>query len=362
MRKLHDLVIYRDPAYYPAFPSLVRRPDGEILLAFRRAPNRLAWRERQNLHVDPNSYLMTLRSRSGLTWGGEPDLLHAHAFGGSQDPCLLQLRDGTLLCTGYAWAFLRPEGLAALPGPVLRHPPDAVFLGGFLLRSADGGHRWSGLPTPPAAPGEYYRDPGDRPLPAYNRGALLETRDGRLLWAVAVHDRPDSDHTSVHLLTSPDQGRTWQPGGIVATDARISFNETSLVETPGGELVAFLRTAGHGDRACLARSHDGGGHFAPWIDLGFQGHPLHALPLPDGRVLLTYGHRHPPYGIRARVLAPDCHDAACAPELVLREDGEGHDLGYPWAVTLDDQQVLVAYYFRTAGQPTCLAGTVLGPD
>jgi sialidase-1 len=36
--------------------------------------------------------------------------------------------------------------------------------------------------------------------------------------------------------------------------------------------------------------------------MGFQGHPLHVLRLPDNRELLTYGYRHKPYGIRACIL------------------------------------------------------------
>ncbi len=38
LRKVRDVVVYADPDYHCAFPSVVRRPDGELLLAFRRAP------------------------------------------------------------------------------------------------------------------------------------------------------------------------------------------------------------------------------------------------------------------------------------------------------------------------------------
>ncbi|HEY0456531.1 MAG TPA: exo-alpha-sialidase, partial [Verrucomicrobiae bacterium] len=40
IRKLKDVVIYEDPKFYCAFPSIVRRADGELLVAFRRAPER----------------------------------------------------------------------------------------------------------------------------------------------------------------------------------------------------------------------------------------------------------------------------------------------------------------------------------
>jgi hypothetical protein len=40
LRKVEDLIVYRDDQFYSAFPSIVRRRDGELLTAFRRAPNR----------------------------------------------------------------------------------------------------------------------------------------------------------------------------------------------------------------------------------------------------------------------------------------------------------------------------------
>ena len=56
-------LIYQDDLFYCAFPSIVRRPDGELLVAFRRAPNRRLLGEANNSHTDPNSYLVLVRSR-----------------------------------------------------------------------------------------------------------------------------------------------------------------------------------------------------------------------------------------------------------------------------------------------------------
>ena len=80
--------------------------------------------------------------------------------------------------------------------------------------------------------------------------------------------------------------------------------------------------------------------------MGFQGHPLNALRLPDNRVLLTYGYRHKPHGIRARILNPECKDFDTASEIVLRDDGDNGDIGYTWPVQLDNSRVLVIYYFN----------------
>ena len=53
MRKIRDLVVYADPRYYCAFPSIVRRPDGELIVAFRRAPDRRARQREQHDHGHP---------------------------------------------------------------------------------------------------------------------------------------------------------------------------------------------------------------------------------------------------------------------------------------------------------------------
>jgi hypothetical protein len=109
LRKVKDVVIYEDAKFYSSFPSVIKRPGGELLVAFRRAPDRRIFGEKGNSHVDPNSYLVMVRSRDGETWTKEPGLIYAHPFGGSQDPCLLQLRDGTLICTSYGWALVRKQ-------------------------------------------------------------------------------------------------------------------------------------------------------------------------------------------------------------------------------------------------------------
>ena len=357
--KVRNVVVYEDALFHSAFPSVIKRPDGELIVAFRRAPNRKALGEEKNYHVDPNSYLMSVTSKDGLTWSRQPTLIYADALGGSQDPCMLQLRDGTILCMTYGWTFVRPDGVLKLKEPFLQNYPGSIFNGGSYLRSTDGGKTWAGPLYPPSTPVEMLHNPYGKIVPAYNRGALVEGKDGRIFWVVAATDQMSPRRTSTHLMVSSDQGLTWNYAAPVATDAKASFNETSIYETPKGDLVAFLRSENMKDEACIARSTDGGKSFQKWEGMGFQGHPLHALRLPDNRVLLTYGYRHPPLGIRARILNAECTDFATAKEIVLRDDGGTTDLGYPWSVQLDPAHVLVTYYHNLPGSIQHIAGTIL---
>ena len=360
VKKIKDVLIYKDSTYYCAFPSVVKKADGELLLAFRRAPNKVILGEEWNDHFDLNSYLVSLTSKDGENWDKTPELMYAHAFGGSQDPCLLQLKDGTLLCTSYGWTTVRADGVAHLKKPYF----EAIgyyFLGGYYIKSEDGGKKWKGPFYPPGISPEIHYGAYGNKLPAYNRGALYESKDGRIFWIVVA--RHNNKITSNHLIVSEDKGSTWKYLGEVAKHSRISFNEASVIETPRGDIIGFLRTADFDDQAVIARSKDGGKTFK-WQSMGFTGHPSNALQLPDGRVLLTYGYRHKPFGIRARILNAECTDFETAPEMVLREDGDNDDIGYTWPVQLDKNRVLVVYYFnKTEGKKydgiTYIAGTIL---
>jgi hypothetical protein len=357
IHKIKDVVIYEDARFYSSFPSVIRRPDGELTVAFRRAPDRRAFGEKDVTHCDPNSYLVTVRSMDGENWSKEPELLYAHPFGGSQDPCLLQLHDGTLLCTSYGWTFIKQDDIDNLKKPVSNYG-EAVFLGGYVLRSTDGGKNWQGPFYPPHIQPEILLTPFGDGIPAYNRGALQEGKTGRIYWAVAATDSESPKKSSVHLLVSDDKGISWNYSSPIAVDAKASFNETSVYETPKGDMVAFLRTAEMNDQACIARSKDGGKTFQ-WETMGFQGHPLNAIRLPDNRVLLTYGYRHQPFGIRARILNAECTDFATAAEFVLRDDGGSGDIGYTWPVVLNDNKVLVVYYFNKDDGARHIAGTMI---
>ena len=356
IRKIEDVVIYKEEKFYSAFPSIVRRPNGDLLLAFRRAPDRRLLGEKGFTHTDPNSYLVSVRSKdNGKTWTKNPELVSAHPFGGSQDPCMLQLRDGSILCTSYGWALI--EQASTLKG-VFRYG-NFCFLGGYMVKSSDGGNSWKGPIVPPPCKDEVSLDPFGEPVPAYNRGAMCEGKDGRLYWVVASNGALAPKRTATHLMISEDKGETWKYSCPVAQDEKVTFNETSLYETPKGDLVAFMRTADFDDHTTLARSTDGGKTFQPWEDAGFQGHPHYALRLPDKRVLLVYGYRHAPFGIRARVLNPECTDARTAQEIVLRDDGGSGDLGYPWATMISKNRALVVYYFNQANGTRHIAGTVV---
>jgi len=150
-----------------------------------------------------------------------------------------------------------------------------AFLGGFMLRSVDGGTSWQPPILPPKCDGEFYLDIFGQPIRAYNRGAMCEALTGRLYWVVAVNTNAPRGRTETHLMISSDKGSTWKYSCPVAQDPKAVFNETSLYETPSGDLIAFLRTAGLDDHLCIARSTDHGRSFSEMGRCGIQGNPFY---------------------------------------------------------------------------------------
>jgi len=96
----------------------------------------------------------------------------------------------------------------------------------------------------------------------------------------------------------------------------------------------------------------------PWINN--DGNPPHLIELEDGRWVLTYGHRAPPYGIRARISRDQ--GQTWGDEIVLRDDGANWDLGYPRSVQRGDGAVVTTYYFNDTNQKErYIAATIWNP-
>ncbi len=88
--------------------------------------------------------------------------------------------------------------------------------------------------------------------------------------------------------------------------------------------------------------------------------PAAAVTLGDDSVVVAYGYRTEPYGIRGRITT-DCGET-WSEEFVLRDDGRSADLGYPRMVARPDGTLLVVYYFTTVERKEQhIAATIFDP-
>jgi hypothetical protein len=239
------------------------------------------------------------------------------------------------------------------------HLTSFVLWGPSVRRSDDGGVTFGAHAYLPIAPGSTDRFAERR---GANRGALrgaIVERGGEVL--VPIYDDVGGI-PGVRIYVSTDGGRSFAHRAVVTDPARIiGLQEPSLVLTASGALVLLCRTTGAGDAIVSARSEDGGLTWSALTKHATRGHPSHATRLRDGRVLLVYGYRHAPYGVRAKLLDAELADLDTAEEIVVRDDGAGPDLGYPWSVELPDGRVLITYYWTTDRDARVIAGSILAP-
>jgi sialidase-1 len=200
-----------------------------------------------------------------------------------------------------------------------------------------------------------------RELPLPNAPGVMSfhggivTDQGIALWPVyGLAMSGDSGHSYVYR--SADSGKTWTFHEIIAdSHGKIPMNETSLLDLGGGHILAFVRTGDDVDHMFRAESVNGGVTWGRLADSGITGHPPDLLKLQNGHILLTYGYRHKPYGVRA-VISKD-NAQTWGEEFILRDDGYTGDLGYPMSIQLEDGTIFTTDYFRIAGSPTHIAGT-----
>ncbi len=152
------------------------------------------------------------------------------------------------------------------------------------------------------------------------------------------------------MARTNDGGKSWRftswinesPDGFGIMPAAIRLGEKEL-------LVAVRRRSGPKRWIETYRSLDNGTTWKmeskPAPDVG-AGNPPSMIVLRDGRVCLTYGHRAAPFGIRARL--SDDGGRTWQPEIVLRKDAGGRDVGYPRSVQRADGKVVTVYYTHDA--------------
>jgi sialidase-1 len=365
LRKIRDLTIYRDKRYYcgPG-PSAVLLPEGRIMVACRRA---LSWTEEGVFaHGFPSTEACLLDSDDGgVTWSSP----RVFSCGNITNQNLALLRDGTLLCLTQRGEVVPLKVYERLkekkPMQLDPHFGWAYASHGVqVLRSMDGGVSWEG---------PFYISPIPRieavlpgwPSPAGLRASPIELHQGGVGVAVYGLRGVQRRDASVWFMVSSDKGSTWQPRGCIVDqpDKQIYPNETGVYQCNSGKLVAFVRVENHSEGMLYTSSSlDGGHNWSPLERQPIKGHPFQAARLADGRVLLAYGYRHQPMGVRACLLDAECKDFDRAEEIVLRDDGDSFDLGYPHVLPLPDGTALVTYYHNTADGVRYVAGSVVAAE
>ncbi len=355
MRIISHETIYRDEQYV-AFPCMAKMPDGKIACAFRHAKERQKEYGRVT-HVDPTAKIGYIISNDGGKTFEKEFQTILDSERSEQDPCINVLSDGRIIASYFEWELV-PIGQGAdrwgkevfeRYGRTLHNTYDCFHIGIAYSISDDNGNTWKHYPT--------LRLEG-LPVCSGVRGCIIELENGDLIMPFYGCLNPNESNR-VGLLQSKDRGESWSHLSVMAFDPEHEkqFLEPNIFRTKSGKIIGLFRTQSDFfkpnvkfDETYLnlhiSVSDDDGKTFGEVqeIENCWTSSPVHALQLQSGNVLLTYGYRRKPYGIRGRICNGELTNISEAEEFILRDDGPNLDLGYPHAIQLDDGEILVSYY------------------
>lgn len=309
------------------FPAVVQLQSGELLAVVRGGA----------AHIGKEGRLDLIRSRDGgASWTEPITLLDSDED--DRNPVLGQLVDGTVvLAYSRYWAYGMDE----------RHPSGEAKHEAWFTRSSDGGHTWEEpkqIPVPPGFAATGSPAGGHR---------VIQLSDGTAIFTGGLRRTLDVPHYGAPaIFRSTDRGCTWED--VTLFDIGLCDEEVALLELPSGRLLAALRGGGvHGAAMWVSASDDAGRTWsrpARKVTDEWQ-HPADLLLLSDGSVLMTFGSRHSPFGVRALVSRDQGRTWDDHHSIVLVDNCEGTDCGYPTTLALPDGFLLTAYYRTSSKNP-----------
>lgn len=342
---LDTRVISPDPEYYHGWPTVARRRNGQLLVV---------WSGGREEHVCPFGRVeLTTSNNDGRDWTW-PRVLIDGAID-DRDAGIVETAKGTLLVAWFTSLAYEPRLKAAeqkLAGDNgawsaerlrrwqaardrLTAEQRRAELGQWMMRSTDGGITWSAR----------------YPSIVNSPHGPFQLADGRLLYAgVELW----SQERRVGVCESTDDGATWRWLAAIPTrpgDQSAEYHELHGVEAGAGRMIVHIRNENSANRneTLQTESTDGGKTWTVPHAIGVWGLPSFLTRLRDGRLLMTYGHRRPPFGNQARFSSDSGKN--WSDPVSISTDGAGGDLGYPSTVELSDGSLLTVWYEHLKESP-----------
>lgn len=328
IKNVSHVTIYKDPEGKHCENQVVVKQlkNGEVMAVFNE--------ERFPYHHDTGQTVFLRSFDNGRTWDPSTRCTPVPwtATTGNWDCGLLETNDGTLLISFTMCAFFKRGITAEQPSwssePMTSEWGDWTWayrlrrwIGTFVIKSRDQGKTWTN-PIPVNV------------LPLKHAGTRLgawQLPSGPILLGVygrirGYEEEGEYESTRSALIRSDDNGENWEYYSTLAYDPAtiIDYEEPALLRLKDGRLVCFLRThvnpSGDAKNLVVVVSEDDGFSWSPPKWTNIWGYPAELTPLQDGRYLMVYGYRRPPYGVRG-IVSEDGINWDAKNEFVIRMGG-----------------------------------------
>lgn len=316
-----EIYMVREEGYFPVLTCLSER---EIVAVLRGGAG----------HIGINGRLDLVRSvDGGESW--LPPVVVVDSDRDDRNPALGVSPHGILVLAYHVQGNYDSQG---------RYKLGVGRVDTYQTRSHDGGRTWEN-PHPLSYTSLNGRSPFGKIVTLPN-GTMLMPIYGKRTGVVPGEQEFRSKTGSYsYILRSRDEGVSWGDPSVVAPD----FNEAAFLRLPNGELLSVLRSEDRKrhpkDLLYSCRSEDDGYTWTKPVRITEPAeHPADLTLLSNGYVLLTYGHRHPPFGVQGMISRDSGHTWDHKHKLVYADDRPGGDCGYPSTVRLPSGKLITAYY------------------
>lgn len=370
-----NVIIYKAPHTYCSHPCVTKLANGDWLVAFCQSVQRPF----PTIHPpnDPQFVNLICRSRDqGKTWE-QPRVAPNYDWHGVETPGIAQISNGDVLLNQWRFRWYPLELARKLwerGQPIFvcnphthrwqpartesdwqEHPYPYARAddGAYVHISTDNGCTWELTVPIDIAP---YQG-------AFSPKGAIELRSGDLLLALGSHEHDPL--AASFVVRSTDKGRSWQQPMEAARVPGLIFSEPSVVAVPSGKLLLISREEVTG-YLYQSESPDNGFTWQPVKQLPLWGYPTHPICLSDDRILIVYGRRKVPYGIRGAVSEDEGQNWSA--ELIIHDQPydslQGLNLGYPSVIEFASGHFFTTYYAEDTDGVTCIHGAyfTLGSD
>lgn len=300
----------RDSGY---FPVVATTNSEDIIIVYRAGAG----------HMGLGGRLELIRSNDGgLSWSNP--VIVADSKLDDRNPSIGVTEDGIIIVAYHVNGNYRGER---------KYDGSLRNLHTCITRSKDGGRTWE--------------QPYKLDLNAFDGfspyGQMARFKDGSLILPIYgskgwMEGKDDVVHSL--LLKSSDKGLGWEEHGIIGK----GLNEAAILALSEEKMMAVVRSESD-NHMVVGFSQDAGRNWSSFRHLtkGHE-HPACLTRLSEDFILLTYGHRSHPFGVRAIVSKDGGISWIRDKEIIIADDLRNGDCGYPSTMRLRDGRIVTAYY------------------